>query len=215
MVGRFQHEILARESFETIVDFLKSDLPKLAAVELENIIEDVLTLEIGDQLLRFEIEYQVFQEDEINPSLVKPLLDKNEKLAHENSSLKNKVNYLKNELHEYRRKERNMAEKIKKLQSENDRLLVLASQTRKSVNGDDLVNSQSGVQVDNCTSPTDENTSDSFEHITGAEETDDDIDALSCDSPLTIEDYLSEKENSPGISSPRPVDESTHSWTKL
>lgn len=252
LVSRFQNKILACESFETIVDFLKIDLPKLAVDEQESIVNDVLAMDIGDKLLRFEVEYQVFQEEEINPSLLKPLLEKTEKLAGENKNLKHRSNVLKSELKQMQRNEKALLDKIKELEAENTRLRSLATLEENpsfgdnngdldgDVSGDsggsgntspgfvDLtghsfevndgdITGDSGVVygdltahscvtndgddgpgyspgVTNCTSPTDDNT-DSFEHILG--ETDDEIDALSCDSPLTINDSLCDHTNSP------------------
>ncbi len=252
---------------ETIVDFLKIDLPKLAVDEQESIVNDVLGMDIGDKLLRFEVEYQVFQEEEINPSLLKPLMEKTEKLAEENKDLKRRSMYLKSELKQKQQNEKILLDKIKDLKAENTRLRSLTTVKENArfggdngngdlngdLNGDaaygdgdvdsdeasgdvgnispgfvDItghnfevsdgdITGDSGViygdltahscatndgddsslyspGVRNCTSPTDDNT-DSFEHILG--ETDDEIDVLSCDSPLTIEDSLCDHSNSP------------------
>ena len=239
---------MACESLEAIVDFLKIDLPKLAVDEQESIVDDVLGMDIGDKLLRFEVEYQVFQEEEINPSLLKPVLEKTEKLAEENKDLKQK-------LKQKQQKEKTLLEKIKELEAENTRLRSLTSvdefprpgDNNCDINGDvsgdtspgfvdlighnfevnpgDITGDSGVVNGDvighsyvtngeddgsryspgdrNCSSPTDDNT-DSFEHILG--ETDDEIDTLSCDSPLTIDDSLCDHSNSP---------ESEHDCTKL
>ena len=265
LVCRFQDKILSCESLETIVDFLKIDLPKLAADDQESIVNDVLGMDIGDKLLRFEVEYQVFQEEEINPSLLKPLLEKTEKLAAENRNLRNRSLFLRSELKQKQRNEKVLLDKINELESENMRLRSLASKfspshintegmsehdlsiyagisggtvfaatsgnaspgfgdvithsfeindgdltgdsgvvygdhTRNScgeMNDSDIPGVEDSPGVDDCTSPTDDNT-DSFEHIAGVDETDDEIDALSCDSPLTIEDSLCDQSHSPG-----------------
>ena len=260
LVSRFESKILACESLETIVNFLKTDLPKLAVDEQESIVSDVLAMDIGDKLLRFEVEYQVFQEEEINPSLLKPLLEKTEKLAEENRSLKQRGMFLKSELKQMQRNEKALRNEIKELKVENTRLRCLTIEEENLSSGgnkdervhigdadndgdlngsemygstfgntspgygdlagnsfevnDDEITSDSGVGYGDLTghsvsndgnnsptSPTDDNT-ESFEHILG--ETDDEIDALSCDSPLTIEDSLNS--NSP---------ESEHNSTKL
>lgn len=178
LVSRFEDKILACESFETIVDFLKVDLPKLAVDDQEAIVEYVLSMEIDDQLLRYEVEYQVFQEEEINPCLIKPLREKTDKLSVDNKKLKNRTNFLKSELKQSQRNEKNLLDKIRKLEAENERLRMDYS----------------------VVSPIDDNT-DSFEHIVeGTDETDDDTDALSCDSPLTIEDSVCDKSDSPNSS---------------
>jgi hypothetical protein len=246
LVSRFQDKILACESLETIVDFLKIDLPKLAVDEQESIVNDVLGMDIGDKLLRFEVEYQVFQEEEINPALLKPLLEKTEKLAEENKTLRHRNMHLKSEM---KRNEKTFLDRLRVLEAENTRLRSLTSveEIPRDTNGEEAygdvygdvsgdtspgfvdltgenfemnpadVTGDSGVvngditahsyvtndegggsryspDLRNCTSPTDDNT-DSFEHILG--ETDDEIDALSCDSPLTIEDSLCDHSNSP------------------
>ena len=196
LVSRFEDKILACESFETIVDFLKVDLPKLAVDDQEAIVEYVLSMEIDDQLLRYEVEYQVFQEEEINPCLIKPLREKTDKLSVDNKKLKNRTNFLKSELKQSQRNENNLLDKIKKLEAENERLRMVAIER---------VPDQIGVTGENnmdysVVSPIDDNT-DSFEHIVeGTDETDDDTDALSCDSPLTIEDSVCDKSDSPNSS---------------
>lgn len=205
LVGRFEEKILACESLETIVHFLKIDLPKLAVDEQESIVSDALAMDIGDQLLRFEVEYQVFQEDEVNPSLVKPLLKKIEKLSEENRKLKS-------ELKQAHRKEKNLLDQLTKIQAEKEGSKMLGSKDDKNaVTGGDDISYSPTSDIDHCRSTADDNT-DSFEHIIGAEETDDDIDALSCDSPLTIEDSVCDKSNS---LSTLPSEDSDHKWTKL
>lgn len=269
LVSRFQENILACESLETIVEFLKVDLPKLAVGVQESIVDEVLAMDIGDKLLRFEVEYQVFQEEEINPSLLRPLLEKTEKLAEENKTIKNRAMNLKKELKQKQRNEQALLEKIKELEAENTRLRSLTNEDTNVPSGDngsgdlhddaaysnitgdndevsengsgntspgyvDLtghnfeindgdITGDSGVVygdltnhscvtddgpvyspgVRSSTSPTDDNT-DSFEHILG--ETDDEIDELSCDSPLTINDSLCNHSDSPELG---------HNFTKL
>lgn len=270
LVSRFESKILACESFETIVDFLKVELPKLAVDAQESIVNDVLAMDIGDKLLRFEVEYQVFQEEEINPSLLRPLLEKTEKLAEENRNLKSSRMFLKSELKQLQRNEKELLGKIKELEAENTRLRSLISkedlqsgESGGEINNSDLsgdsvtaygdgntspgyvdvtghnfeisdgdITNDSGVvygditghsnvaydgdhsdgaryspgdPVGNCTSRTDDNT-DSFEHILAGDETDEDIDALPCDSPLTVEDSLCDQAKSP---------ESQHNCTKF
>ena len=260
LVSRFEENILACESLETIVEFLKVELPKLAVSVQESIVEEVLAMDIGDKLLRFEVEYQVFQEEEINPSLLKPLLEKTEKLAEENRTIKNRAMILKNELKQKQRTEKALLERINELEAENTRLRSLTIEDTNlpsgnngsedlhddvaysnvtgdndevsdngsgntspgyvdltghnfEMNGGDItgdsgvvygdLTNHSGVTDDgplyspgvrSSNSPTDDNT-DSFEHILG--ETDDEIDALSCDSPLTINDSVCNHSDSP------------------
>ena len=134
LVSRFEDKILACESFETIVDFLKVDLPKLAVDDQEAIVEYVLSMEIDDQLLRYEVEYQVFQEEEINPCLIKPLREKTDKLSVDNKKLKNRTNFLKSELKQSQRNEKNLLDKIRKLEAENERLRMDYSVVQKAIN---------------------------------------------------------------------------------
>lgn len=255
LISRFEKNILACQSLEAIVDFLKIELPKLAVDEQESIVSDVLALEIGDKLFRFEVEYQVLQEE--NPSLLKPLL---EKTAEENRKLKENVILLKDKLKQKQRDEETLLEKLKHLETENARLKMMAmgkgsvvlNGTHSNANGSVLCNdvngcssdlfsdvsgntspthdsvavhsfelnhsfvlnqnditsdrgvtysdittqsclpNDSGVNCRNCSSPFDEQ-SDSYEHILG--ETDDEIDRLSCDSPLTIDIGPDEQNN--------------------
>uniref|UniRef100_A0A8C4Q7N6 Rab-GAP TBC domain-containing protein n=1 Tax=Eptatretus burgeri TaxID=7764 RepID=A0A8C4Q7N6_EPTBU len=49
-------------SFETVVDFLKSTLPKLSIVQLEKTINQVIDMDLSKQLHAYEVEYHVLQD---------------------------------------------------------------------------------------------------------------------------------------------------------
>ncbi|XP_061408503.1 TBC1 domain family member 1 isoform X3 [Lethenteron reissneri] len=51
------------DSFESIVEFLKSTLPNLGLVQMEKTINQVLSLDLTQQLQAFEVEYRVLRDE--------------------------------------------------------------------------------------------------------------------------------------------------------
>lgn len=55
--------ILDCESFESIMEFLKEDLPAMELTQMEQLFDKVFTLDIKHQLDAYETEYRVIQEE--------------------------------------------------------------------------------------------------------------------------------------------------------
>lgn len=56
-------QLLARNNFEEIMDYLKSTVPKIEEHCMEQIIKIVFSLDIGKQLAEYNVEYNVLQEE--------------------------------------------------------------------------------------------------------------------------------------------------------
>ncbi|KAL7729569.1 hypothetical protein ACLKA6_007855 [Drosophila palustris] len=56
-------QLLARDNFEEIMDYLKSVVPKMESHCMEQIMKLVFTLDIGKQLAEYNVEYNVLQEE--------------------------------------------------------------------------------------------------------------------------------------------------------
>ncbi|XP_061390357.1 TBC1 domain family member 1 [Musca vetustissima] len=58
-----ESELLARDNFEEIMDYLKTVVPKIDAKTMEKVLKMVFTLDINKQLMEYNVEYNVLQEE--------------------------------------------------------------------------------------------------------------------------------------------------------
>ncbi|XP_076467921.1 TBC1 domain family member 1-like isoform X2 [Babylonia areolata] len=63
LLGSHRELILQCDSFEGIVEFLKTTLPEMAHVQMERVINQAFELDISKQLQAYEVEYLVFSEE--------------------------------------------------------------------------------------------------------------------------------------------------------
>lgn len=56
-------ELLRRDNFEEIMDYIKNVIPQVDAVTLDRIMKDVFTMDIRKQLSEYHVEYNVLQEE--------------------------------------------------------------------------------------------------------------------------------------------------------
>lgn len=63
LLGSHRELILQCDSFEAVVDFLKTTLPEMAHVQMERVINQAFELDISKQLQAYEVEYMVFSEE--------------------------------------------------------------------------------------------------------------------------------------------------------
>ncbi|OCT92656.1 TBC1 domain family member 4 isoform X2 [Xenopus laevis] len=61
--------IMARDSFESIVDFLKSTIPEMTNESMEKLITQVFEMDISKQLHAYEVEYHVINDEMLEASL--------------------------------------------------------------------------------------------------------------------------------------------------
>ncbi|XP_041459585.1 TBC1 domain family member 1-like isoform X2 [Lytechinus variegatus] len=71
ILGSHEELILQCDGFESIIDFIKNQLPSLGIVQMEKVINKAYHLDISKELHAYEVEYHVIQE-EMLPSPVQP-----------------------------------------------------------------------------------------------------------------------------------------------
>uniref|UniRef100_A0A8C4RR79 TBC1 domain family member 4 n=1 Tax=Erpetoichthys calabaricus TaxID=27687 RepID=A0A8C4RR79_ERPCA len=91
LLGSHKPLILQHDNLEAIVDFIKTTLPNLGLVQMEKTINQVFKMDISKQLLAYEVEYHVIQDELMDSSL--PLSDnaKMEKLERTNTNLRQQI----------------------------------------------------------------------------------------------------------------------------
>lgn len=63
LLGNHKELIKQCDSFESVVEFLKTTLPEMGIIQMERIINQVFTIDISKQLEAYEVEYHVLQEE--------------------------------------------------------------------------------------------------------------------------------------------------------
>ncbi|KAH9489643.1 TBC1 domain member 1 [Bulinus truncatus] len=63
LIGSHRALILQCDSFESVVDFLKTTLPEMVQVQMERIINQAFELDITKELQAYEVEYHVLSEE--------------------------------------------------------------------------------------------------------------------------------------------------------
>ncbi|XP_077380915.1 TBC1 domain family member 1 isoform X2 [Festucalex cinctus] len=63
LLGSHKPLILQHDSLESIVDFIKTTLPKLGLVQMEKTINQVCEMDLSKQLQAYEVEYHVLQDE--------------------------------------------------------------------------------------------------------------------------------------------------------
>lgn len=133
LIGNHVEEILQRDSFESIVDYLKLDLPELVLSETDDVCLRALNMDIKQQLNLYEVEYQLLNEEMIDMRQSKEKYDKQEQLLqdtrkqlatiqNEFKRTKNTVNNLQYSLHEANRRNCQYEKQIQMLLHENKQL---------------------------------------------------------------------------------------------
>ncbi|RVE58294.1 hypothetical protein OJAV_G00207970 [Oryzias javanicus] len=77
LLSSHEKEIIECDSFESIVDFLKTALPTLTEAQMEQTIAKVIEMDISKQLHAYEVEYHVLQDEMLDAG---PLPDDSERL---------------------------------------------------------------------------------------------------------------------------------------
>ncbi|XP_006788231.1 TBC1 domain family member 4 isoform X2 [Neolamprologus brichardi] len=77
LLGSHEGEIVECDSFESIVDYLKTTLPSLSHTQMEQTIAKVMEMDISKQLQAYEVEYHVLQDEMLESG---PLPDDSERL---------------------------------------------------------------------------------------------------------------------------------------
>ncbi|XP_074550910.1 TBC1 domain family member 4 isoform X2 [Halichoeres trimaculatus] len=77
LLSNHEKEIVECDSFESIVDYLKTTLPALTPAQMEQTMAKVMDMDISKQLHAYEVEYHVLQDEMLDSG---PLPDDSERL---------------------------------------------------------------------------------------------------------------------------------------
>ncbi|XP_035506842.1 TBC1 domain family member 4 isoform X2 [Scophthalmus maximus] len=88
LLSSHEGEIVECDSFESIVDFLKTTLPTLTQTQMEQTIAKVMEMDISKQLHTYEVEYHVLQDEMIEAGPLPDDSDRLDKLEKTNTQLK-------------------------------------------------------------------------------------------------------------------------------
>lgn len=58
-----KYELMKRDNFEEIMDYMKLTVPQIDANQLDKIMKDVFVMDIKKQLIEYQVEYNVLQEE--------------------------------------------------------------------------------------------------------------------------------------------------------
>uniref|UniRef100_A0A3P8XAM7 TBC1 domain family, member 4 n=1 Tax=Esox lucius TaxID=8010 RepID=A0A3P8XAM7_ESOLU len=88
LLSSHEGEIVECDSFEAIVDYLKTTIPNLTPTQMEETISKVLEMDISKQLHTYEVEYHVLQDEMVEPIPQSDESDCLDKLEKTNNQLK-------------------------------------------------------------------------------------------------------------------------------
>lgn len=58
-----QEQLMERDNFEDIMNYMKTVIPNIDAGTMDKILKDVFTMDIKKQLIEYQVEYNVLQEE--------------------------------------------------------------------------------------------------------------------------------------------------------
>ncbi|XP_059198854.1 TBC1 domain family member 4 isoform X3 [Centropristis striata] len=88
LLSSHEGEIVECDSFESIVDYLKTTLPALTLTQMEQTISKVMEMDISKQLHAYEVEYHVLQDELLDSGPLPDDSDRLDKLEKTNVQLK-------------------------------------------------------------------------------------------------------------------------------
>ncbi|XP_012689477.2 TBC1 domain family member 4 isoform X2 [Clupea harengus] len=88
LLSSHEGEIVECDSFETIVDYLKTSLPSLSQAQMEHTISKISEMDISKQLHAYEVEYHVLQDEMVDAPTPSEDSDRLDKLEKSNVQLK-------------------------------------------------------------------------------------------------------------------------------
>ncbi|CAH1777592.1 unnamed protein product [Owenia fusiformis] len=142
LLGEHKELIKQCENFETVVDFLKTTLPDMSLVQMERIINEVFKMEISKQLIAYEIEYHVLQEEMVTSPQMgdSELFHKVNNLKRQNMELleqlqnSHSINHsLESKINSMQATEHQLSSRVKTLELERTALLNTVAKLRKLI----------------------------------------------------------------------------------
>nr|XP_020465081.1 TBC1 domain family member 4 isoform X3 [Monopterus albus] len=132
LLSSHEGEIVECDTFESIVDYLKTTLPDLTQTQMEETIAKVMDMDISKQLHAYEVEYHVLQDEMLEAGPVPDDSDRLDKLEKTNAQLKKqnmdlleklqaarqKIQTLETSVENFLSRESNMKHMIRSLEQE-------------------------------------------------------------------------------------------------
>lgn len=88
LLSSHEKEIVECDSFESIVDYLKTTIPTLTPTQMEQTIAKVMEMDISKQLHAYEVEYHVLQDEMLDSGPLPEDSDRLDKVEKTNTQLK-------------------------------------------------------------------------------------------------------------------------------
>lgn len=152
LLGNHKELILQCDSFETIVEFIKTTLPEMGVIQMERVINQVFELEINKQLQAYEVEYHVLREEMLfspqrgETDMYQKIEDANRNLKQQNMELLEKIQHIHSHhrsleitIHNLQTNESKLKSHIKTLELERKALLNAVTKLRSLVPDDEFV----------------------------------------------------------------------------
>ncbi|KAK3920280.1 TBC1 domain family member 4 [Frankliniella fusca] len=96
LLSEHKDGILSCDSFEEIMDYLKTKIPNIDKNQLDRIMKKVFNMDVTKQLHEYEVEYHVLQEEMSSP---RPEAEKLRQLTIENNQLKEQLEISSSNMH--------------------------------------------------------------------------------------------------------------------
>ncbi|XP_060785523.1 TBC1 domain family member 4 isoform X2 [Neoarius graeffei] len=150
LLSNHEGEILECDSFESIVDYLKTTIPTLTQNQMEETITEALEMDISKQLHAYEVEYHVLQDEMVDAIPLSEESDRLDKLEKTNAQLKKqnmdlleklqaarvKIQGLENSVESFLARESQMKHMIRSLEQEKANYQKTIERMRNSLPAD-------------------------------------------------------------------------------
>lgn len=134
LLSHFADTLLSCNSFESIMECFKNTLPALDAPAMESIVSGIFSLDLGQELVSYQVEYHLLQEEMVytpkRPGLSSAELEENRTLRRQNMELleqlqvaNNNVSRLEASVSSYQGTVQHLEKRIRQLEDERDALL--------------------------------------------------------------------------------------------
>ncbi|XP_053398670.1 TBC1 domain family member 1-like [Mercenaria mercenaria] len=146
LLGNHKELIIQCNSFETIVEFIKTTLPEMGMIQMERVINQVFDMNISKQLQSYEVEYHVLKEEMMyspqrgDSDLLDKLEQANQSLKQQNMELIEKLQHahshersLEIMIHNFQMQEAKLKSHIRTLELERSALLNAVAKLKQYV----------------------------------------------------------------------------------
>ncbi|KAK3597093.1 hypothetical protein CHS0354_021196 [Potamilus streckersoni] len=146
LLGNHRELILQCDSFESIMEFIKTTLPEMSMIQMERVINQAFLLDISMQLQAYEVEYHVLKEEMMyspvkgESDIIQKLEQVNHNLKQQNMELLEKLQQahsqqrsIESMLHNYQTSENKLKSHIRTLEIERAALLNAVAKLKQLI----------------------------------------------------------------------------------